>query len=52
MLTLCILALLILVLFAMLLITTGLVVIWPLTLALVLMIVGDVLIIKSIFKRR
>lgn len=52
MLTLCILALLILVLFAMLLITTGLVVIWPLTLALVLMIVSDVLIIKSIFKRR
>ena len=52
MLTLCILALLVLVLFAMLLITTGLIVIWPLTLALVIMIVGDVLIIKSIFKRR
>ena len=52
MLTLCILALLVLVLFAVLLITTGLVVIWPLTLALVLMIVSDVLIIKSIFKRR
>lgn len=52
MLTLCILALLVLILFAMLLITTGLIVIWPLTLALVLMIVGDVLIIKRIFKRR
>lgn len=52
MLTLCILALLVLVLFAILLITTGLIVIWPLTLALMLMIAGDVLIIKSIFKRK
>lgn len=52
MLTLCILALLILVLFAILLITTGLVVIWPLTVALVIMIACDVMIIKSIFKRR
>lgn len=52
MLTLCILALLILVLFAILLITTGLVVIWPLTVALIIMIAGDVLLIKSIFKRR
>lgn len=52
MLTLCILALLVLVLFAVLLITTGLVVIWPLTLALAIMIFCDVMIIKSIFKRR
>ena len=52
MLTLCILALLVLILFAILLITTGLIVIWPLTLALILMIAGDILIIKGIFKRR
>lgn len=52
MLTLCILALLVLVLFAGLLILTGLVVIWPITLALGLMIFGDVLIIRSIFKRK
>ena len=52
MLTLLLLALLVLVLFAILLITTGLVVIWPLTVALILMIGGDVLIIRSIIKRR
>lgn len=52
MLTLCIMALLVLILFAILLITTGLVVIWPLTVALIIMITCDVLIIKSIFKRR
>lgn len=52
MLTLLILALLVLVLFAILLITTGLIVIWPLTLALIIMIAGDVLLIKRIFKRR
>lgn len=52
MLTLCILALLVLILFAMLLITTGLIVIWPLTLALAIMIFGDIMIIKSIFKRK
>ena len=48
MLTLCILALLVLILFAALLIMSGLIAIWPVTLALGILIFGDVLIIKSI----
>ena len=52
MLTILIMALLVLILFAALLIMTGLVVIWPLTLALIIMIACDILLIKSIFKRR
>lgn len=51
MITLCVLALLVLVLFAGLLVLTGLVVIWPVTLALALMIIGDILIIKAIRKK-
>ena len=51
MITLCILALLVLVLFAGLLVLTGLVVIWPVTLALALMIIGDIMIIRAIRKK-
>ena len=51
MITLCVLALLVLVLFAGLLVLTGLVVIWPVTLALALMIIGDIMIIKAIRKK-
>lgn len=52
MVTLLLLALLVLVLFGVLLIMTGLVVVWPVTLALVIMIVSDIMVIKSIFKKR
>jgi hypothetical protein len=51
MLTLCIIGLMVLILFAALLIMTGLIVIWPVTLALAIMIFGDIMIIKSLFKR-
>ena len=51
MITLCVLALLVLVLFAGLLVLTGLVVIWPVTLALALMIIGDIMIIRAIRKK-
>lgn len=51
MITLCVLALLVLVLFAGLLVLTGLVVVWPVTLALALMIIGDIMIIKAIRKK-
>lgn len=52
MITLLLLVLLVLVLFAVLLVMTGLVVIWPITVALIIMIGGDVMIIRSIIKRR
>ncbi len=52
MITLLLLSLLVLVLFGVLLIMTGLVVVWPVTLALVIMIVSDIMVIKSIFKKR
>lgn len=52
MITLLIMALLVLVLFAVLLVMTGLVVIWPVTLALGLMIAGDVLLIRKVIKKR
>lgn len=52
MIVLALLALLIMVLFAVLLIVTGLVVIWPITVALGIMIAGDVLLIRGIIKRR
>lgn len=51
MITLCILALLVLILFAGLLLLTGLVVLWPVTLALALMIIGDILIIRALRKK-
>lgn len=51
MITLCILALLVLILFAGLLLLTGLVVLWPVTLALGLMIIGDILIIRALRKK-
>lgn len=51
MLTLCIMALLVLILFAALLIMTGLIVIWPITLALGIMILGDIMIIRSIIRQ-
>lgn len=51
MLTLLLLALLVLILFAALLIMTGLVVIWPLTLALGIMICSDIALIRKIIKR-
>ena len=52
MITLLIMALLVLVLFAVLLVMTGLVVIWPVTLALGLMIFGDVMLIRKVVKKR
>jgi len=52
MITIMLLALLVLVLFGVLLIMTGLVVVWPVTLALIIMIVSDIMVIKSIFKKR
>lgn len=51
MITLCVLALLVLILFAGLLLLTGLVVLWPVTLALALMIIGDILIIRALRKK-
>ena len=51
MLTLCIMSLLVLILFAALLIMTGLVVIWPVTLALGIMIFCDIMLIRSIIRR-